>query len=112
MAPYLLIMVLWESALTLSTVFGFRRRLDLHEFGGEKMLDSDLWDMSREDLIEEVKKLRTGIRQHRDATGHNLCWYVPELWNLLPEQVGPTPEVPSKDEFIKCCREYRDSLEK
>ena len=73
-------------------------------------MDEDLRDMSREDLIEEVMKLRTGVRQHRDATGHNLCWYVPELWNLLPEKSVPSPGVPPKDEFLGCCKAYRDSL--
>lgn len=73
-------------------------------------MDNDLKDMSREDLIAEVMKLRTGIREHRDATGHNLCWYVPELWDLLPEKTTPSPEVPPKDEFMRCCKLYRESL--
>lgn len=73
--------------------------------------DSDLDAMDRSQLVEEVKKLRAGIRAHRDATGHNLCWYVPELWNLLPDKVDPKPEVPPKDEFMRCCKQYRDSLD-
>lgn len=60
----------------------------------ETTKDSDLDSMSVEELKAEVLKLRVGIRQHRDASGHNLCWYVPELWNLLPEKVEPKPEVP------------------
>ena len=28
-------------------------------------------------LVEEVKKLRMGIREHRDSTGHDLCWRHP-----------------------------------
>jgi hypothetical protein len=75
------------------------------------MDDEDLRDMSREDLIEEVKRLRAGIRQHRDAKGHNLCWWVPELWNLLPERVTPEPCPPPKDEFLRCCGTYRDTLD-
>jgi hypothetical protein len=32
-------------------------------------MDTDLEQMSHEQLIEEVKKLRQGIRQHRDSKG-------------------------------------------
>jgi hypothetical protein len=32
-----------------------------------------------------VKKLRQGIRRHRDSTRHELCWHHPALWGLLPE---------------------------
>jgi hypothetical protein len=74
-------------------------------------LDRDLDGMSRKDLVSEAKKLRTGIREHRDATDHDLCWYQPGLWSLLPEKVEPKPEVPPKDEFLRCCALYRDSLE-
>lgn len=77
----------------------------------EDPLDSDTYYMNREDLIAEVKRLRTGIRKHRDATGHELCWFVPELWDLLPEKVEPKPDVPPEEEFIAACRLYRKSLD-
>ena len=32
-------------------------------------MDEDLGRMSREQLLDEVKKLRQGIREHRDSTG-------------------------------------------
>ena len=35
-------------------------------------MDDDVLDMSREALIEEVRKLRQGIRAHSDSTGHEL----------------------------------------
>jgi hypothetical protein len=35
-------------------------------------MDEDLASMSREQLIDEVKKLRRGIRTHRDSTGQEL----------------------------------------
>lgn len=41
-------------------------------------------------LIEEVVRLREGIRQHRDSSLHELCWHYPALWGLLPEQIDPT----------------------
>lgn len=74
------------------------------------MLDDDLNTMSAGELIEEIKKLRAGIRQHRDSTGHNLCWYVPELWNLLPEKIEPDPKPPEPEEFLHHCKLYRKSL--
>jgi hypothetical protein len=33
-------------------------------------MDEDVEQMSREQLVAEVKRLRQGIRQHRDCTGH------------------------------------------
>jgi hypothetical protein len=74
--------------------------------------DEDLQSMNEEELRAEVKKLRAGVRQHRDASGHNLCWYVPELWNLLPDQMVPQPVVPTTEEFLHCCKIYRESLNK
>jgi hypothetical protein len=49
-------------------------------------MDDDLESMAREQLVAEVKRLRGGIRQHRDSTGHDLCWHHPALWGLLPER--------------------------
>lgn len=68
--------------------------------------------MENRDLKKEVTKLQDGIRKHRDASGHNLCWYVPELWDLLPDKVEPKPQIPAEAEFLHCCREYRKSLDK
>jgi hypothetical protein len=50
--------------------------------------------MSREQLLEEVQRLRAGIRAHRDSTRHELCWHHPALWGLLPEKTDPLPVVP------------------
>lgn len=74
-------------------------------------MDDDVLGMSREALIEEVRKLRQGIRAHRDSTGHELCWHHPELWGLLPEQQDPRPTVPEWPEFIRGCVRYRQSLD-
>ena len=74
-------------------------------------MEEDLAGMSREQLIEEVKKLRRGIRAHRDSTGHALCWHHPELWGLLPEKLDPLPTVPTWPEFLRGCVRYRQSLD-
>ena len=76
-----------------------------------KVMDEDLDQMSREELIDEVKKLREGIRQHRDSSRHELCWYHPSLWGLLPEKTDPIPVVPEWPEFISGCVKYRKSLD-
>jgi len=57
-------------------------------------MDDDLEGMSREALVSEVRRLREGIRAHRDSTGQELCWHHPRLWGLLPEQVTPEVAVP------------------
>jgi hypothetical protein len=74
-------------------------------------MDTDLEQMSREQLIEEVKKLRQGIRCHRDSSGHELCWHHPGLWRLLPEKTDPVPVVPDWPQFIQGCMKYRQSLD-
>lgn len=74
-------------------------------------IDSDVQDMSREMLIEEVMKLRQGIREHRDSAGHDLCWHHPALWALLPEKTDPVPTVPEWPTFLEGCLAYRRSLD-
>lgn len=74
-------------------------------------LDEDLQAMPREQLVEEVKRLRAAIREHRDASGHDLCWHHPQLWALLPEKTDPLPVVPPWPEFLAGCLSYRRSLD-
>lgn len=74
-------------------------------------MDEDLDGMPREMLVEEVKKLRAGIRRHRDARLHELCWHHPDLWGLLPEKTDPLPDVPEWPRFLEGCIRYRRSLD-
>ncbi|RRI03576.1 hypothetical protein EH240_10455 [Mesorhizobium tamadayense] len=74
-------------------------------------MDDDLEKMDRDALIAEVKKLRAGIRAHRDATGHDLCWHHPDLWDLLPEKTEPAIAVPPWPKFMRGCIRYRQSLD-
>lgn len=74
-------------------------------------MDDDLASMSHEQLVAEVKKLRRGIREHRDSTGHDLCWHHPALWGLLPEKSDPLPVVPDWPQFMQGCIKYRQSLD-
>jgi hypothetical protein len=43
-------------------------------------MDEDLDQLTRVELIAEVKRLRQGIRRHRDGSAHELCWHHPALW--------------------------------
>jgi len=74
-------------------------------------MDEDLEALSRELLLAEIKKLRAGIREHRDAAGHGLCWHQPKLWALLPERSDPQPAVPAWPQFLRGCVRYRESLD-
>jgi hypothetical protein len=74
-------------------------------------MDDDLEGLDREELIAEVKRLRAGIRAHRDSSGHDLCWHHPDLWHLLPEPVDPDVAVPPWPQFLRGCVRYRESLE-
>jgi len=75
-------------------------------------MDEDLAMMTREQLLTEVKRLRAGIRAHRDSSAHELCWHHPQLWGLLPERSDPLPAVPEWPQFLRGCVRYRESLDR
>jgi hypothetical protein len=75
-------------------------------------MDDDLDKLGRQELITEVRRLRAGIRAHRDSTGHELCWHHPELWGLLPEKIAPEVAVPPWPKFLRGCLRYRESLDR
>lgn len=75
-------------------------------------MDGDLNYMDRNALIAEVKRLREGIRDHRDSSGHDLCWFHPKLWGLLPEPIVPDVAVPPWPKFMRGCIAYRTSLDR
>jgi hypothetical protein len=77
----------------------------------EVPMDNDLNQMTREELMNEVRTLRQGIRGHRDSSLHELCWHHPALWSLLPEKTDPLPQVPAWPEFMRGCIRYRQSLD-
>ena len=75
-------------------------------------LDDDLQRMNRDELTAETKRLRQGIREHRDSSGHDLCWHHPQLWGLLPERIDPAVAVPPWPKFLRGCLRYREALER
>ena len=74
-------------------------------------MDQDLEALSRDQLMAEVRRLRAGIREHRDSSGQELCWYHPKLWGLLPEACEVQPTVPEWPQFLRGCIRYRQSLD-
>ncbi len=75
-------------------------------------MDEDVDALDREGLIVEVKRLRAGIRMHRDSTSHDLCWHHPQLWSLLPEPIDPDVAVPPWPQFLRGCVRYREALDR
>ena len=75
-------------------------------------MDEDLGKLTRDELVVEVKRLRAGIREHRDSSGHDLCWHHPQLWALLPEPMLPDVAVPPWPKFLRGCLRYRESLDR
>ena len=74
-------------------------------------MDEDLERLSHPELLAEARRLRAGIRAHRDSTGQDLCWHHPQLWSLLPEKVTPDLTVPAWPQFLRGCVKYRESLD-
>lgn len=75
-------------------------------------MDEDVEQFDRPALIAEVKRLRQGIRAHRDSTGQDLCWHHPQLWGLLPEKMSPAVAVPPWPDFLRGCVRYREALQR
>jgi hypothetical protein len=75
-------------------------------------MDEDLDRLTHEELVAEAKRLREGIREHRDSSGHELCWHHPKLWGLLPEPMMPDVAVPPWPKFLRGCLRYRESLDR
>jgi len=74
--------------------------------------DADLDDMEHDQLLAEARKLRAAIREHRDASGHDLCWHWREMWALLPDAPKGGQEVPDWPQFMRGCVRYRAALDR
>jgi hypothetical protein len=83
----------------------------LFDLQKQKAMDEDIEHMTNGQLVEEIKRLRNGIREHRDSSGQDLCWHHPKLWSLLPEKTDPEILVPEWAEFMNGCVRYRQSLD-
>jgi hypothetical protein len=104
----------WQIEATVGTCrqWPFRRNMASSPSKPETLVDEDLDRMSQAELAAEVRKLRAGVRAHRDSSGHGLCWHHPDLWGLLPEKTDPVPVVPEWPQFMRGCIHYRQSLDR
>lgn len=58
-------------------------------------------------VLDEIRRLRAGIRLHRDQRGDDRCWLDDwRLWKLLPETVLDDTRVPA-DATARCEAFYR-----
>lgn len=70
------------------------------------MVDTDLNQMDWEKLRDEVKKLRTAIRYHRDQKGDERCYLDDDqLYEVLPE-VDITVERTLPCNFLENCKSF------
>lgn len=76
------------------------------------MMDEDLNQKSKDELIAEIINLRNGIREHKNSSGNDLCWFHPKLWSLLPEINNSEITVPKWPQFLRGCVKFRESLDK
>lgn len=90
---------------------GYDEIADAETASADASNDDDLQERTQEQLLAEVRRLRAGIRSHRDASGQDLCWHHPRLWALLPEKVAPAIAVPAWPQFMRGCVRYRQSLD-
>jgi hypothetical protein len=75
-------------------------------------MDEDIQQLSRDELLAEITRLRNAIRKHRDSSGHALCWHHPQLWGVLPEPIPENVRVPAWPQFLRGCLKYRESLDR
>lgn len=71
-------------------------------------MDNDLELMTPEQLKEEIKRLRSIIRYHRDQKGDDRCWVDDlRLYETLPEgSAGYDPTLPPEEEFLNNCKRF------
>ena len=70
-------------------------------------VDGDLKAMTRDLLEVEAKRLRDGIRQHRDEKGDDRCCLDDQrLYALLPDTQAAITTLPAKEIFLKSCERF------
>jgi len=67
-------------------------------------MDADLEGMSRDQLVVEVKRLRHGMRQHGDSTGHELCLVPSGALVAATRAIRLPSRHPDWPEFLRGCK--------
>ena len=74
-------------------------------------MDKDVSTMSREALIEEIRKLRQGRRQRRHRCGNEPCWHQNAPWRFVQETNDLVRVEPEWPEFMRGCAQCRQLLD-
>ena len=71
-------------------------------------MDEDLKTMTSEALQEEVIKLRSVIRYHKNQKGDDRCWVDDlRLYEALPEGAdGHDSTLPTEEVFLENCKRF------
>jgi hypothetical protein len=73
-------------------------------------IDADLKQLNNDALVQEVMRLRDGIRYHRDQKGDDRCWVDDlRLYDLLPEKTGHDSTLPTREKFLANCARFHDT---
>lgn len=76
-------------------------------------MDADLGKMKKEELKQEILKLRSAIRKHRNEKGHDRCWLDDnELYMVLPEKESADTKLPTWQEFSAECKKFYETRQK
>lgn len=97
----------FEEAMDMCRAFyKFRRATSPDVPGHEAVLDRQKWDndleqMDDAQLTEELVRVKTAIRRHRDCAGDPLTLNEDrQLYNILPEKIPADFQLPPQDEFL------------
>lgn len=73
-----------------------------------RLEEMDGW--KKDEIKDEVHRLRKAIRAHRDERGHDACWLDDlELYKVLPEGTSDVDQqLPPEKEFLDNCKRYYD----
>ena len=64
-------------------------------------------------LVSKLEELRSAIKDHREKTGHEMCWENDEeLWQVLGDNIEIDHTPPNWCEFMERCVAYRKSKDK
>jgi hypothetical protein len=64
-------------------------------------------------IEEQYVKAKAVVEKWNNKTGHDCCWYYPELFKELAEIFGIPPQnqsLPSREEFENGCKRYQDEI--
>jgi hypothetical protein len=64
-------------------------------------------------LEAQLEYITAIVRMWVEKQGHDRCWYYPEIFRELADELGinyPHPGLPSREEFERGCTRYQKEL--